>query len=157
MLKGFHYRFRRNKCRNKKYSHKSQINNKFAYPYKRQIRNRFIHKKTGVVLIIIFTIALIGLITLFPHFIRKTYRVTITNKRIIKRDNTDKYLIYCQTEDGKIKVFENTNNLLELKFNSEDLYWTLSINRKYEIAAYGFNIPLLLRYQNIVNVKGVDI
>lgn len=157
MLKRFHYRIRRNKYRNKKYSHKNQINTKFAYPYKRQRRNKFIHKKTGAVLIIIFTIALIGLIMLFPHFVRKTYRVTITNKQIINRDNTNKYLIYAQTEDGKIKVFENTNNFLELKFNSEDLYWTLSINRKYEIVAYGFNIPLLLRYQNIVNVKGIDI
>lgn len=91
----------------------------------------------------------------FPHFIRNTYKVTITNKKILVRNNTAEYFIYTQTEDGKIRVFKDTNNFFELKFNSEDLYWAISTNKKYEVRAYGFNIPLLLDYQNIVKVKGM--
>ena len=122
--------------------------NKFRY-------NNYIKSKAGAVIVIIGVIVIVSVIMLFPHFIRNTYKVTITNKQIIKRNNTEEYLIYAQTEDGNIKVFEDTNNFLELKFNSEDLYWAIAINKKYEVRAYGFNIPLLLHYQNIVKVKGM--
>jgi hypothetical protein len=106
------------------------------------------------IIIIIFTV-MTGLIIFFPHFVRSTSVVTITNKRVIKRDNVDTYLIYTQTENGNIKIFNNTNSLLELKIRSEDLYWGLIINRKYEIKAYGLSIPLLSYYQNIKSIKGI--
>ena len=98
---------------------------------------------------------MIGVIIFFPHFFRNTYIVTIANKRVIRRDNIDRYLIYTQMEDGNIKIFEDTNSLIEFKIHSEDVYWGLIINRKYEIKAYGLNIPLLSSYQNIIKAKGV--
>ncbi|GIM28369.1 hypothetical protein CPJCM30710_10350 [Clostridium polyendosporum] len=116
--------------------------------------NNFIKFRIGAV--IISVIVTIGVIMFFPHFFRNTYIVTITNKRIIKHDNVDTYLIYSQMEDGNIKIFENVNSLPELKFNSEALYWSLTINRKYEVKAYGLSIPSLSYYQNIVKVKGVE-
>jgi len=58
-------------------------------------------------------------------------------------------------ENGNIKVFKNTNSLIELKIRSEDVYWALILTYKYEIKAYGLNIPLLSWYQNITKVKGV--
>jgi hypothetical protein len=82
--------------------------------------------------------------------------VTITNKQAVNRNNTEMHLIYAQTEDGEIRIFENIDNFLELKFNSADLYGAFSINRKYEITAYGFNMPLFSRYQNIVKVRGLE-
>jgi hypothetical protein len=82
--------------------------------------------------------------------------VTITNKQVIKRNNIDKYFIYTQTEEGNIKVYENTDNFLELKFNSEDIYWAIAINKKYEVRAYGLNMPLFSSYQNIIKVKGIE-
>ncbi|MFL0268851.1 DUF1523 domain-containing protein [Candidatus Clostridium radicumherbarum] len=116
--------------------------------------NNFIKFRIGAVIISI--IVIIGVIMVFPHFLRNTYIVTITNKRIIKSNNTDKYLIYSQTEDGKIKIFQDTNSLLELKFLSEDIYWGLGLHKKYEVKAYGLDIPLFSYYQNIINVKGID-
>ena len=107
--------------------------------------------------IIIIIIVILGVIMLFPHFIRDTYIVTIANKRVIRSNNVNRYLIYTQMEDGNVKVFEDTNSLLEFKINSENVYWGLTINRKYEIKAYGLSIPLLSYYQNILKVKGVKI
>ena len=119
-----------------------------------QFRNKnFFKSKIGKV--IISVIVMLGVIVFFPHFFRSTYIVTIANKRVIRRDNSDTYLIYAQMKDGNIKVFENTNSLLEFKIHSEDVYWGLTINRKYEIKAYGLSIPLLSSYQNIIKVKGV--
>ena len=118
-------------------------------------RKNFPQLKIGKVIIIV--IVLLSVIMFFPHFFRNTYTVTIANKRVIKRNNTDTYLIYTQTENGDVKIFNNTNSLLEFKINSEDLYWGLIVNNKYEIKAYGFSIPLLSYYQNIISVKGVKI
>ncbi|MGH4117358.1 DUF1523 family protein [Clostridium sp.] len=120
------------------------------YKFKRINFPKFKIKK-----IIIIVIVMIGVSILFPHFIRSTYIVTIANKRVIKRDNIDTYLIYTQTENGNIRIFKNTNSLLEFKIHSEDLYWGIIINRKYEIKAYGISIPILSYYQNIISVKGV--
>lgn len=107
-------------------------------------------------ILIISVIVMLGLIMFSPHFFRNTYIVTIANKRVITRGNIDTYLIYTQNEEGNIKIFENTNSLLEFKINSKDVYWSLIINRKYEIKAYGLSIPLLSYYQNIIKVRGVN-
>jgi hypothetical protein len=109
-----------------------------------------------IIAAIVAVILMVSTIMCFPHFFRNTYRVTVTNKQIIKHNNIDRYFIYTQMENGKLKVFENTNNFLELKFNSKDLYWAIGIDRKYEIKAYGLNIPLLLSYQNITDVKAIE-
>ena len=105
--------------------------------------------------VIISVIVMLGVIILFPHFFRNTYIVTIANKRVIRHDNIDTYLIYTQMQDGNLRIFENTNSLLEFKIRSEDLYWGLIINGKYEIKAYGLSIPLLSSYQNIIKVSGL--
>jgi len=119
-----------------------------------QIRNK-LFLKIKIWKVIISVIVMLGVIILFPHFFRNTYIVTIANKRVIRHDNIDTYLIYTQMQDGNLRIFENTNSLLEFKIRSEDLYWGLIINGKYEIKAYGFSIPLLTSYQNIIKVKGV--
>ncbi|MBU3091635.1 DUF1523 domain-containing protein [Clostridium sp. CM028] len=120
-----------------------------------KFRDRFFSKfKIGKIIIII--IVMVGVGIFFPHFFRNTYTVTIANKRIIRHDNIDRYLIYAQMENGDIKVFEDANSLLEFKIHSEDVYWGLTINRKYEIKAYGLSIPLLSYYQNITKIKGLN-
>jgi len=138
MFRSISYRFRFRRYRRRKHGY-----GKFVWT-----NARFITLLIGVVFTII-------IIMLFPHFIRNTYKVTITNKQIVQKNNTKEYLIYAQTDSGELKVFVVTNNLLELQFNSEDLYWAVAINRKYEIRAYGFNIPMLSDYQNIVKIKGI--
>jgi len=134
-----YYKFRRNRFRH----------NKFR-------RNSFRKSKKRILIPLFIIIIIVIIIPLSPHFFRDTYKVTITNKRIVTVKNTEVYLIYALKEDGKVIVFKNTNNFLEMKFNSEDLYWAMSINKKYEIRAYGFNMPLFSNYQNIAEIKGIS-
>ena len=123
---------------------------KFSY----LLRNKRVSSfKPGKVIIIICVI--ISVIIFFPHFFRNTYIVTIESKRIIKHESKDTYLIYTEMENGDIRVFKNDNSLLEFKIPSEDMYWALRNNNKYEIKVYGLSIPLLSSYQNIVKAKGV--
>lgn len=111
--------------------------------------------KFKIAKVIIIAIVMLGVIISFPHFFRDTYIVTVASKRVITRNNKNTYLIYTQKEDGNIKIFNNTNSLLEFKIHSEDVYWGLIINNKYKIKAYGLSIPLISYYQNIISVKGV--
>jgi len=120
-------------------------------PYK--FRNNFF-RKFKIKKVIISIIVMIVVIILFPHFFRNTYIVTIVNKREIIQGNVHSYLIYTQLEDGSVRVFKDTNSLLEFKMHSDNLYWALAINRKYEVKAYGLNVPLLSSYENITKVKG---
>lgn len=98
--------------------------------------------------------AIIGLAVL-PHFNRNTYTVIITDKEIKRFYDSDKYLIYTQLANDKIIVFENTDTLLERKFNAADIYGSLKVNKQYDIEAYGWRIPYLSIYENIVEIKRI--
>ena len=105
---------------------------------------------------IIIAIIILSIIGFFPHYIRNTYKVTITNKRIERYKNRDRYLIYGQTDKGVIKVFQISDSLLEFRFRSKDIFWGIGINKRYEIKTYGFDIPMLPFRQHIVKVKAID-
>ena len=122
-------------------------------PYIFRRNKTFSRFKLGKAIIIFFTI--IGIIIFFPHFFRSTYVVTIESKRIIQHESKSTYLIYTEMKNGDIRIFRNDNSLLEFKIPSEDMYWGLRINQKYQITAYGLSIPILSSYQNIVKAKGV--
>lgn len=105
-------------------------------------------------LIVIFMCILVTA-ALFPHFIRHTYTITVSNKQINKQNGKNMYMIYTQMDDGSVRTFKNINSIVEFKFNSDDIYGGMQIYRKYEIRAYGLRIPIISCYENIVKVKKV--
>lgn len=118
------------------------------------MKNKDLKYKIRTALVCIIILAII--ITLQPHLFRNTYTVIISSKQIEHTSNKKNlYLIYTQMNDGTVRVFKDTNSLVEFKFNSVDIYGGLRINRKYEIKAYGLRIPILSSYQNIIKVKAV--
>ena len=125
------------------------------YRFNRLTFNRLRLSKFKIGALIIGIVIIVSIIMFFPHFFRNTYIVTIANKQVKVQNNKGKYLIYTQMENGDTRVFENTDSLIEFKFNSEDIYGGLRINRTYEVKTYGLRIPLLSYYQNIVKVKGI--
>ncbi|MDI6722019.1 MAG: hypothetical protein QMD97_00555 [Candidatus Aenigmarchaeota archaeon] len=64
---------------------------------------------------------LIGGLTLSPHLDRDTYTATITDKQVKRYESDDKYLVFAELQDGSTRVFENTDSLVEFKFNSSDI------------------------------------
>lgn len=117
---------------------------------KRKRRNFDLIIKSVVVLGIV---AFIGGVTGIQHLSRNTYQVTITDKQVKRGDKSDKYLIFTQSKDGKTIVFENTDSLIEGKFDASDMYGQLKVNSKYDLQAYGWRIPFLSMYENIVKAK----
>jgi hypothetical protein len=69
---------------------------------------------------------------------------------------SSRYMVWGQLEDGSTEVFENTDSLLSLKFNSADLYGRMSEGRVCQATVNGFRIPFLSVNRNIIDVDCQD-
>lgn len=79
-------------------------------------------------------------------------RFTVSDKERIVESNDDdgvssKYIVF--TEEGE--VFENTDSVLRFKFNSSTVQGQLKEGQIYDATVYGWRIPFLSTYRNIVS------
>lgn len=109
-------------------------------------------KKVFTVLVVLGLIVSIGF-AIAQYFNENTYAVTVTDKQIKRYGESDKYLIFVKLDNGELKVFENTDSLVKLKFNSSDVFAQLEENKKYEFRVYGFRNRFLSMYENIIEVS----
>ena len=85
------------------------------------------------------TIAYIFVFILFAGFMftksfnDKTYTVTVTDKERVNKSDSSKYLVFCEDENGEVLVFENTDELLRLKFDSSTVQGTIKQGGKYKL------------------------
>lgn len=110
-------------------------------------------------LIMLCIAALIG-ISVCLTFNDTDYTVTITDKDRVtfKTDGEvySKYLVFGDLDNGDNIVFENTDSLVRLKFNSSDMQGRLKIGQRYKITVIGVRVPFYSRYQNIIKVKEIN-
>jgi len=103
------------------------------------------------VAVLIVAVVVLGAIALLlaPFLTSDTVTITVVDKeRIVGRDGeSSKYLVFTEAE-----VFENTDCLVLGKFNSSDVYGQLEIGETYRVEVYGWRIPFLSMYRNIVKV-----
>ena len=83
----------------------------------------------------------------------KTYTVTVTDKERVNKSDSSKYLVFCEDENGAVLVFENTDELFRLKFNSSTVQGKIKQGGKYKLTVVGFRVPFLSMYQNIIKVE----
>lgn len=80
--------------------------------------------------------------------------IHVTDKdRIVTTSGEDvssKYLVFTENE-----TFENTDSWLSLKLASSDLQGKLKIGSDYKCDVYGWRIPLLSKYRNIVSCEQI--
>lgn len=98
----------------------------------------------------IFLVVILGGMALLfsPLLTSEDVIITIVDKeRVVDSDGDSKYLVFTEAE-----VFENTDCLVLGKFNSSDLYGQLKIGETYQVQVYGWRIPFLSMYRNIVKV-----
>ena len=79
--------------------------------------------------------------------------ITVTDKeRIVESDgdggSRSKYLIFTESE-----TFENTDAILLCKYNSSDIQGRLRVDSTYTVKVYGWRIPVMSTYRNIVEIK----
>lgn len=76
-------------------------------------------------------------------------RVTNTERLVTKEDS--KWLVMTD-----VLVMENTDTIFHLKFNSSDIQAKLEVGNTYEFTTYGWRVPFLSMYPNIIGVERVE-
>lgn len=102
--------------------------------------------------IVVLVIAMIAFTVGIPFWTAKTVTFTVTDKeRIVIRNGDDidsKYLVFTDVE-----TFENTDCLLRGKFNSSDVQGRFKAGQTYTAVVYGYRIPFMSMYRNILRVQ----
>jgi len=111
---------------------------------------------TWFVIVFLFLLAVSLVMPAMLHIDREAYTVTVTEKTVKRYGDEDKFLVFAKTEDGRAMVLENTDSLIEGKFNSADIQAKLEVGKKYNIRTYGWRIPFFSMYENIVKVRKAD-
>lgn len=96
-----------------------------------------------------------------PHLDRNSYNVKITGtERVLEGGKSviDKYLLFTEIEGtNQERVFENADSLLEWKFDSSDLQARATgaqrNNRMCRVDTYGWRIPIISAYENVVDIE----
>lgn len=78
------------------------------------------------------------------------FTVNKTERVVYDGGQDSRYMVY--TDKG---VFENTDSLLNGKFNSADLYNQLKTGKKYECEAVGFRNGFFSWFENLISCKEV--
>lgn len=79
--------------------------------------------------------------------------VNVEDKGIKRNGETDIYLVYTRTNDGKIEVFQITDSLLAGRFDSSDDYTGIKVGETYKFTVRGQRVRLFSWYPNIYDYK----
>lgn len=106
-----------------------------------------------IVILIALTVVLLVLVTpitsaLIAHKTVDHIEITVEDKERVVGKKSGRYLIFTESE-----VFENTDSFWHWKFDSSDVYRDLEEGETYEVKVYGFRVPFLSWYRNIVEIK----
>lgn len=113
----------------------------------------------GIIVLMIISIMLGVVISIPFKFNDHEYTVIVTDKERIVKGSGDstgsKYLVFADDVNGESRVFENTDTLLRLKWNSSNLQGQLKVGHKYKITVVGFRLSFMSMYENIIKVEAV--
>lgn len=104
-------------------------------------------EKLIVTLIVLLIGSSIAISPIIAYTTATEVQFTVTEKERVVTKNTSKYIIFTEKE-----VFENTDSVWYLKFNSSDIYGKLNKGETYKAKVYGFRVPFLSWYRNIVSI-----
>ena len=120
-------------------------------PFYRRTKFRLI--AGGIVLFLATTSVLYAT---WPHWIRGTHRVRVTDKQRVLQGTESHYLVFTKDLKGKVRVYKNVDSKMELKWNSSDLQGELEVGKVYDVKSYGIRFTLTSSYPNIVRVTEVQ-
>lgn len=84
----------------------------------------------------------------------RTVIATVTDKEVKRAgEDSDKYLVYTELDNGEVAVYEITDSLLKGRFDSSDLYAKIKIGETYKFTICGERIHFLSMYPNIYSAE----
>jgi hypothetical protein len=107
-----------------------------------------VFRNVWVVLFIIFIFSLISSSAIIAYSTQDYGEITIKKTLQKRSGDTDRYLIFTENNG----VFENTDCVWLLKFNSSDIQSELEEGKTYKIKYYGWRVRFLSWYPNIITL-----
>jgi len=93
---------------------------------------------------------------LYQHTtVEEDVNFTVTAKESIEKNSNSKYLVTTKNSEGEIEVFENTDAWLSGKFAASDVQGLFEEGCEYKADVYGWRVPALSMYRNIVSVESL--
>jgi len=84
----------------------------------------------------------------------ETSTVTVTGKdRLVDSNKMEDEVESKWIVMTDVVSLENTDSFLHLKFNSTDLQGKLEEGKMYHVTYYGYRVPFMSMYPNIINVE----
>ena len=98
---------------------------------------------------------MLSVIYFYQYGTREKVVFIVKNTERVVTGNGDslssKYLVFTDKE-----TFQNTDTIFYMKFNSSDIYGAIEKESKYESVVYGWRIPFLSMYRNIVSLTLIN-
>lgn len=104
---------------------------------------------SGIIVSILFGIVVLLVSLIRIPFICNTHYEVATVMDKVSKGDSGKYLIFVRIGEEE-KVYQNTDEIMRLKFNSSDIYGKLKIGKSYRFTLIGYRVPFLSWYQNII-------
>ena len=114
-------------------------------------------KKVALPAAVVGVLLLVVALCCIQHFFRDTVIGTVTEKVVKRYDDDDKYLIFVDKGDGEVETLENTDSLIEWKWDSSDMYAKIHAQKKYRFKVYGWRVKFMSWYKNIVGVEEITV
>ena len=115
---------------------------------------------SGSVIVLFAVTVILVCFSLALSFNDKEYTITVTDKeRIVENDNgkvSSKYLVFGESKNGEILVFQNSDDWLRGKWNSSTIQGSLKEGNTYKVVVVGYRIPFLSMYENIISFEELE-
>lgn len=113
-------------------------------------RNRYRRSsspKSGVLLVVLLIIGLVGVSFVFQYSTEETITITVNDKERINNQDSSYYLVFA--DEGEFKI-EDT--IAYGNFSSSSLYGKLKAGNKYRVKITGWRVGFMSTYPNIVEI-----
>jgi hypothetical protein len=90
-------------------------------------------------------------VVLNPNCSIDHYNVKVTDKQVKHLpDGREVFMIFTMRDNGKERVFIDTDAKLFLKFDSADIYAKMEAGKWYRVRTVGWRVDFLSRFENIL-------
>ena len=116
---------------------------------------------TGAFAIIIIIFLIISSIVYVHRSFDKAYDLTtvtytVTDKGTKRKNDNEKYLVYCVDDNNTTQVLEITDSLWRGRFNSSDVYAGIEIGKRYKFVIGGHRSGYFSWYPNIYEYTEIE-
>ena len=101
-----------------------------------------------VIVIVIFLFLCLPIRAVYTWSTEDEIQVLVNHRESVKSGS--EYLIFTESE-----TFKNVDTIFKWKFDSSDVYRDIHPGKTYKVTVYGWRVPFLSMYRNIVKASEV--